>query len=398
MHPLHPFFPIIIFLIAFVTAYLVRKRYNITYATGRYECIDGMRGFLALSVFVCHSSVWHRYLQTGLWESPKSTVFTHYGQTSVVLFFMITSFLFVSKLLHAREKGFDFRDFLVSRIYRIAPMYYVSILLLVVCVLFASGWRLHTGIGTFSKSILNWSFFTINAAPGINNLAFTNRINAGVVWSLAYEWLFYMSLPLISLLILKFKPKTSYLILSTLFIIVFALVHPINLYHIYPFIGGSAAAILLHHAPPTKKINNKVASVLILFCLLCIVQFRTVNNIACLFFIAVLFTLIAFGATLFGLLRNPTLKFLGDICYSTYLLHGILLFMSFYFVIGFSNSRALSPLQYCLVIFCITPLVVIASFIGFRYVEKPFMEKAKRLRKRLNKRLPAVPPLEVVTV
>lgn len=398
MHPLHPIFPILIFLIAFATAYLIRKRYHITYATGRYESIDGMRGFLALSVFVCHSSVWHRYLQTGLWEQPKSTVFTHYGQTSVVLFFMITSFLFVSKLLHAREKGFSFRDFLVSRIYRIAPMYYVSILLLVVCVFFASHWRLHTGFGTFAKSILNWSLFTINAAPGINNLPFTSRINAGVVWSLAYEWLFYMSLPLISLFVLKLKPKTSYLVLSTLFIVVFALVHRINLYHIYPFIGGSAAAILLHHAPLTKKINNKVASIVILFCLVCIVQFRSAHNLACLFFIAVLFTLIAFGTTLFGLLRNPTLKFLGDICYSTYLLHGILLFMAFYFVIGIGNSRALSPLQYCLVIFCLTPLIVIASYIGFRYVEKPFIEKAKRLRTRLNQKSPAARPLEAVTV
>jgi hypothetical protein len=52
MHPLSPFFCIIIFFIAFATAFLLKKIYNIKAATGRYESIDGLRGFLAIGVFI----------------------------------------------------------------------------------------------------------------------------------------------------------------------------------------------------------------------------------------------------------------------------------------------------------------------------------------------------------
>jgi peptidoglycan/LPS O-acetylase OafA/YrhL len=62
---------------------------------------------------------------------------------------------------------------------------------------------------------------------------------------------------------------------------------------------------------------------------------------------------------------------------STYLLHGILLFTLFHFAMDESFVRNLSPLQYCLLIFMITPLVVVVSYVAFKYIEEPFMKKGK---------------------
>src|ERR1035437_3929118 len=135
MNPLNPFFAVIIYLTAFLTAYIIKINYKITPLKGRYETIDGMRGFLALGVFIHHAAIWHQYLQTGWWDNPKSNLYAHFGQTSVQLFFMITSFLFISKLLNTNKKAFNWNNFFLSRIFRLVPLYFFSIALIFISVM-----------------------------------------------------------------------------------------------------------------------------------------------------------------------------------------------------------------------------------------------------------------------
>jgi len=246
-----------------------------------------------------------------------------------------------------------------------------------------SHWHLNTDILEFIKSIIRWLLFTIVGSP-INNSDYTNIIIAGVVWSLPYELLFYFSLPLISLLILKVKPSIKYIILSIIFIILFYKMHGIVQYYIYSFIGGAIAPFLLKYTSVNKKIKQTYASVIIIICLFLIGQFHSSNNVLCIILIAVIFTLIALGNSMFGILKNSTLKFLGEISYTTYLIHGIVLFSVFYFGFGLENVKILTPFVYCLIIFSITPFVVLFSFLGYRYIEKPFMDKSKILIHKLN--------------
>ena len=63
MHPLNPIFAIIIYGIAFITAHLISIKYKIINTNVRYESIDGLRGFLALGVFIHHAAIWHQFLQ-----------------------------------------------------------------------------------------------------------------------------------------------------------------------------------------------------------------------------------------------------------------------------------------------------------------------------------------------
>lgn len=378
MSPLNPFFSIIIFLIAGVTAYIIKLNSKIEPITGRYEPIDGMRGFLALGVFIHHSTIWHQYLQIGYWTGPNSNLYDQFGQSSVSLFFMITSFLFVSKLLNLSEKEFNWRNFFISRIFRLAPMYFFSIWLILLCIMFISHWQVNVELSEFLNSIFHWALFTIYNFPNINNSEFTSLINAYVIGTLPYEWLFYFSLPLISILILKTKPKIGYIILSVIFIFAFYKIHGVVGYAVYPFIGGAIAPVLLKFNPAIK-INDTYASIIILICLFLIVQFSSAISIYGTILLTIVFTLVALGASLFGLLRNSTLKFLGEISYSTYLLHGIILFMVFYFGFGLENIKKLSPAEYSFVVFLITPIVVLSSFFGFKYIEKPFMEKSKKI-------------------
>ena len=237
-------------------------------------------------------------------------------------------------------------------------MYYFSVLLIVIIIMYLSHWQLNVGLPEFLASIFNWCFFTINNTPLINNSASTTLVNSAVVWSLPYEWLFYFSLPLISIFILKIKPGIRYIILSVIFIIIFYKIHGLVEYYIYPFIGGAIAPFLLKFTSFYKKIKDTYASIIILICLILIGQFNTAYNIYCVLLITIVFTLIALGASLFGLLKNSTLKFLGEISYSTYLLHGILLFTIFNFGLDFDKIKLFTPLEYCLLIFSITPIFV----------------------------------------
>jgi peptidoglycan/LPS O-acetylase OafA/YrhL len=91
----------------------------------------------------------------------------------------------------------------------------------------------------------------------------------------------------------------------------------------------------------------------------------------------IIFTAIALGNSFFGMLKNPTLKLLGEISYSTYLLHGIILFIAIYWGVGLEDAGKLSVYQYYLLILSITPLVVVISYLGFRFIEKPFIDKGK---------------------
>ncbi len=294
---------------------------------------------------------------------------------------MITSFLFVTKLLNSGEKEFSWKQFFMSRIFRLVPMYYVSVLLVVVGVMMLTDWHLNTSLFDFIKSVGKWLTFTILKSP-INNSDLTFIIGAGVVWSLPYEWLFYFSLPLIGIFLLKKKPHFIFILISLAFVIIFPIVHETKMAHIYSFLGGAIAPFLLKYTQLKHKIKDLHGSIAIVICLLLIGLFKTADLIICKLLIAIVFTLIAMGNTFFGILKNSTVKFLGEICYSTYLLHGIILFGIFYFGFGITYVKHLKDYEYCLLVFGITPIVVWASYLGFRYVEKPFMEISRRRASR----------------
>ena len=81
-------------------------------------------------------------------------------------------------------------------------------------------------------------------------------------------------------------------------------------------------------------------------CLFLILQFSSSYSIFCKLLITIVFTIIALGNTFFGVLNTITLKFLGEISYSTYLLHCIILFVIGYYVIGLENLKYYSKIEY----------------------------------------------------
>lgn len=378
MSPNHPIFALIVFAIAFGTAFLLRKKFPLTTTGSRYETIDGLRGFLAFAVFLHHAYIWFKFIHTNAWQSPESAFYNQLGQTGVAFFFMITSFLFVTKLLQSDEKPIRWDQLFVSRLFRLAPMYFVSIILLVFVVMILSQWHRQVSFSRLMGELACWVTFTIPAAPNINGSVLTSIVNAGVVWSLPYEWLFYFSLPILAVLISRKLTAIPYLVLSIGFVSAFCYYKGIGWPHVYSFLGGAIAPFIIKFAPPKFNINHPGFNVVILLCVLGIPFFWTADNLWCKLLIAIVFNLISLGNDFMGILKSKTLKFLGEISYSTYLMHGIVLFLVQYFLLkGCCQPMQLIP--YWISIFCTTPLVVFVSLICFKYVEKPAMEVSKKV-------------------
>ena len=60
--------------------------------------MDGLRGILALSVLVHHFYITYFWKTTGLWKRPESDLLNNFGAIAVSFFFLITGYLFISKI------------------------------------------------------------------------------------------------------------------------------------------------------------------------------------------------------------------------------------------------------------------------------------------------------------
>jgi peptidoglycan/LPS O-acetylase OafA/YrhL len=164
---------------------------------------------------------------------------THFGQTSVLMFFMITGFLFFSKILHSAD-GVDWVRLYVSRVMRLSPLYLLAVSFMLAVVYIESDGRLQVSPANLIISVGKWLLY---ATPDVNNYKNTSSILAGVTWSLSYEWAYYLCLPLIALLAGRTVPLVV-LPISAIGL-TYAWAMRVGLYCVPVFFAGMVAAYLV---------------------------------------------------------------------------------------------------------------------------------------------------------
>lgn len=372
-----PLFAIFIYGIALVTVQIILHFYKFKDEPNRNSTIDGFRGLLALGVFIHHSVIWYQYLHTGKWDIPTTNLYIHLGESCVALFFMITSYLFVSKLIQAQHKTFDWWQFYKSRLYRLVPMYSITLVLLFLIVFYISDWVLLVSVKELILSIFHWSTFTYTRMVNINANDMTLIIGGGVIWSLAWEWLFYFSLPLISIIILRKLPPKMFLFLSIVAVSAYFVAHGVKFTHLYSFLGGSIVPIMTSYGLKIKNPTHYLWSGLVLMVFLGLMLFHSSEQFLSKTMLILIFSLFASGNSFFGVLKQRSLKLLGDMSYSLYLIHSLVLFVFIRFVLGKDFVTQLNQLQYSVFIAFLTVVLVLLSFTTYRFIEKPFMNRAK---------------------
>ncbi|WP_428425706.1 GNAT family N-acetyltransferase [Methylibium sp.] len=160
------------------------------------------------------------------------------------------------------------------------------------------------------------------------------------------------------------------------------------------FLGGIAAALLVRVDSFHELAVKKSASLALLGCIcVAIAAFPSADGALPILLLSVAFAIIAGGNSLFGLLHGPVSRTLGEMTYSIYLLHGIILFVTFNILLGVPVSGAFSPVVHWLVVAAITPVLILGAFATFRLIERPAMQRttalAAWLRSRPHPRVPS---------
>ena len=379
INPVSPFFGLGILIVGSALSLPFAVRYGGPLKQGRYVSIDGLRGYLALCVFLHHSAIWYFYLRTGEWNPPPSNFYTHCGQSSVVLFFMITGFLFCSKLIQGRSEPINWSRLYVSRFFRIVPLYIFFLLVLFTVVAILSDFTLMEPLHSLIAHGMTYLPAGLLGTPDINKVNRTALIFSDVTWILKWEWCFYFSLPILAIFI-RSKPPLFYVLTSVIIIVLGHYLLDFNLKsYIRYFSGGILAAFLARNDSFRSSVSGSTGAVIVLLCIVAsVLVFKTTTNYAlCLVIVA--FSIIASGNTLFGLFSSRISRMLGEMSYSIYLFQGFILFIAFKFIVGFDRAKSMTPLQHWLVISLCACVLIPVSFLLTRFIEAPPMRTVSRV-------------------
>lgn len=379
---------IIISIFSFITLVIFYKYIMqndiITINSNRISTIDGLRGYLALSVFIHHFIINYYWHINGTWLEPEENWLVNIGEIPVSLFFMITGYLFSKKIF---DNKFLAKEFLINRAFRIMPLYYIVISIMLFLTFIQTKFQIQESMNLFIFHILKWLLFTPSELNAFKDVPF---ITAGVTWTLKYEWIFYLFLP-VFVYTLKNSKKIAYTLLIILMLICWIKFDiTIRYLNIKPgflwlFFSGFLVTII------EKNINLKnvnfdhfivsIANIFILFFISNI--FHTSNGLIPYILLTLFFLTIVFGNSLFGLLNLKTSKILGEISYSIYLIHGIILYTIFSIIFPnliHDNTR----IEYMTLFPTILMCILVISIFSYKYVEYPMILKGKEYKRKRN--------------
>lgn len=346
---------------------------------GRLASVDGLRGYLAFWVYLHHAAIWYFYLRTDQWRVPPSHLYTHFGEASVAVFFMVTGLLFFGKLRRARGQRIDWAQLYTGRLLRLGPLYALALCALLLTVAVQSDWQLRVEPLDLLTGLIRWASFTALGAPDLNGVRNTGLILAGVTWSLPYEWFFYFTLPLWAALMKVNVPRKQWA-WGLVALLVFLVWRPQKV-HLFAFAMGWMAAWALDAPRFVRWSQSAVATGVAVICTLsAVAYFSTAYKYACILLLGVSFCIVAAGNGLGGLLHWRASRTLGEMAYSIYLLHGVVLYGLFHWVLGLDAAAQLSPEAHWLWVLAAVPVLLGLSHLAFRLIERPAMQKAARGR------------------
>jgi len=386
----HPAIPTLALTIAsLVLASVIATRFsffvdaiNREIASQRFHAVDGLRGYLAIAVVIHHAGINYLYYQTGVWQLTPSRVNTFLGRGAVAMFFMITAFLFWNRVI-AVKGNLDTRQFFISRIRRMVPMYLVASGLVVITALSLTHFRLVVSAKDLLQQILAWGLFTIPGAPLINGFEKTSLINT-VFWSLIFEWRFYLMLPLLTIFA---SGKAQWALAAASALLIYAFSQS-NLE--WFFLAGCVTAIVTRIEQVRRVADGWPAAVLAIACMAATLIWQpevyTFPGAALLF---VSFAIFARGNSIFGILTCRPARLLGLISYSAYLMHNWVLYVVSRAVNQFTPVSQLTPVAYWILAALVLIATIGLSAITFRFVEYPFINQ---------RRAPAKPKVSVARV
>jgi peptidoglycan/LPS O-acetylase OafA/YrhL len=372
--------------------------------------LESLRGLLAVSVLFHHAIISYFYFQTGKWFIPQSRFYAFLGSAPVILFFFLSGFLFWSKCI-ARNGIGSYGKFLLARARRLLPAYYVSVGLVLLIVFANTGLQLTVPLKTLSGELIKWLLFIPNPTNGFQPGPF---INATVTWTLMFEAIFYLLLPLLFQL---FKGNRIFIYLALIVSIYWILARRgvvlsigpdtkdigplvvilfLDLFFGFGFGLGMLVAFLYARCPQhwIQKLQQRRWIPIPLLFLAAPVLFKIDYYAPAEFLLLiVVFVFVVAGNDFFGLLSSPAVFLLGTISYSFYITHGIVLFALSHLLNRWVQIRTLSPLQYWSFIGVVGVAATCFATLLYWTVEHRFMKRSSALYRTREAEQPTPPKI-----
>ncbi|EPK9977846.1 acyltransferase family protein [Acinetobacter baumannii] len=339
--------------------------------------INGLRAILATVVMYSHTYK-DLYILTGKsWTYTQDQYFEYIGwgnqalnagKIGVAIFFMISGYLFYSLLNKSRFDGFLF---LKHRLKRIFPLYFFVITF---CFLYNFLVLTDLKISDAILPYIKWMLFF-----GDDSTLRFMGMTSGVEWTLKLEILMYLTIPFLFYFLHNVKNKLlKHIIIISSLLFIFILSYLLRIY--FKFYIDPRAALCFYVGYVALDIKSEKAINLIkskYFSIISLVFFLsaffvTASNFYYLYLIfacSFLFIAAAKGNTIFGLLMNQQMQKLGEISYSIYLTHGVVLFFLMKLAGQFAAFGILGFLTFIFIHFFITFTV---SVFTYTYVEQFF--------------------------
>ncbi|WP_133623324.1 acyltransferase family protein [Erwinia sp. LJJL01] len=358
----------------------------------RINSIHYLRGIAALLVVCFHSK---QFLNGVLGVKDLGNYLFLNGQFGVDLFFVISGFI-IAFSTHSKERS-KISSFVTRRFFRIYPVFIVSLL---ICYLVVTPAREIDILSLVRSAFLIHTDYTLHGPFFGYSILYT-------AWTLTYEIYFY-ALFVVAMWIShrnRILISTSLIILPLIIIQLFynervSLSGSMSLNGTsLPFLNFVASPMMIEFIygmliyETLKRLRSDKYSGFILFMCVSFVFVCYFSNYMIgpgplnygTWGVLIIFSLITYEQSN-TLGQSRILNALGDISYSMYLMHVIVIYVMIYYpehVPMYESTSGFSRFSYMVL------ASIAASWLTFEYIEKPFMSIGKRLIKRGHNSLPS---------
>lgn len=347
--------------------------------------MEGLRGFAVFLVFLVHFVTLVKP-----WVSPNASLLTFaeslhtIGNSGVDLFFVLSGYLIFGSLISRRQQFLRFMSRRIERIYPAFATVFFAYLLL------SFAFPRENKIPPSATDGLIYLIQNFLLLPGV----FPIQPMITVAWSLSYEMFYYLAIPLvISLLRLRERSpfwRTTFFLSVALVVTIYCALNGGHI-RLIMFIAGIVLyeAMNSHHVPSPTSVFGLFALVIGLLCTLIPLEGSGGNALK----VSILF--IAFFTVCLTCFRNPSawlsrtfswtpLRWLGNMSYSYYLLHGLALKAGF---LALSTLIPTSSHGYWMFWILLPPmfaLTLIPTAALFLLIERPFSLVPHRIAPNVN--------------
>lgn len=356
-----------------------------------YPQLNALRGLGVISVFIYHSYK-PNFGNSALMNFAKFCYESIY--LSMDMFFALSAFIITHLALNEikNTQYFSFKNFILRRILRIWPIYFIILLFTYLFLAFVA----QKNDIPITLPPASWYFLFVSNFYLPEHVFFLRQL-----WTISVEEQFYIVWGLV-LLLLKTKLKPALFTLAAISIAfsIYYTLKNINIYYntlgyFFDMMSGAFFAYLIYKK--SKFINYiasnskiKTVSLYLFLPLFFIVYFLLDKNLSgirnnildvimrIVFIVhhSILFVDQMYNTnSFFNLSKQRFLIFIGKIAYGVYCFHGIVL--TFGFLLMAKYSIVLNPIISSVVMFVIT---VIIGALSYRFIEKPIIDLKYKLK------------------